>query len=350
MKNQNNFLVCVRCFTFNHAPYIKDAMDGFCMQQTSFAYVCVVVDDASTDGEQEVIKAYMTQHFKMDDKNVVRNVETDDYVMTFAQNKANENCFFAVYYLKYNHYSIKQDKFSYFSEYHDNAKYIALCEGDDYWIDLLKLQKQVDYMEAHPDCSLVHTHFKYQYGFHFHEDDSLRTFMIDYNDNIIFGILDSNKYRVQTVTVLYKYIDYMKVDPIMRKEFGLFQMGDSQLWIRLSSLGNVKYLPDLTSVYRVCSGSASHPASLSKKLRFSLSCAEMRYYYSCQFNVKKYYFLWGYIKALIKYRTIDYSYKTDSSIIKDSKLVSLFVGLFVNKATVLFAKKYMENFMRKEII
>lgn len=151
---QIDFLVCVRCFTFNHAPYIKDAMDGFCMQQTSFPFVCVIVDDASTDGEPNVVRTYMEQHFNIDDKNVVRNVETDDYVMTFAQHKTNENCFFAVYYLKYNHYSIKKDKFPYFTEYHDKAKYIALCEGDDYWIDPGKLQEQVDFLESHPKYSM----------------------------------------------------------------------------------------------------------------------------------------------------------------------------------------------------
>ena len=55
--------VCVRCYTFNHAPYIEDAMNGFTMQKTDFPFVCCIVDDASTDGTQEVIKKYIVENF-----------------------------------------------------------------------------------------------------------------------------------------------------------------------------------------------------------------------------------------------------------------------------------------------
>ena len=70
------FIVCVRCITFNHANYIEDAMNGFTMQETNFPYVCTILDDASTDGEQEVIKKYLQEHFDLEDKSVVRNEET----------------------------------------------------------------------------------------------------------------------------------------------------------------------------------------------------------------------------------------------------------------------------------
>ena len=91
-------MVHVTCITFNHAPYIVDAMNGFCKQKTTFQYVCTIFDDYSTDGEQEVIRKYLQEHFNLEDKSVVRNEETDDYLLTFARHKTNENCFFAVYY------------------------------------------------------------------------------------------------------------------------------------------------------------------------------------------------------------------------------------------------------------
>lgn len=160
---QMDFLVCARCFTYNHAPYIEDAMNGFCMQQTHFPYVCVIVDDASTDGESEVIKNYLQTHFDLDNKAVVRNEGTDDYVLTFAQHKDNKNCFFAVYYLKYNHYSIKKNKFPYFTEFYDGVKYHALCEGDDYWINPQKLQMQVDFLDTHEDVGICYTNFNILY-------------------------------------------------------------------------------------------------------------------------------------------------------------------------------------------
>ena len=153
-QEKYDWMVYVSCLTYNHAPYVEDAMNGFTMQKTDFPFVCCIVDDASTDGEQEVIKKYLNEHFDLADKKVVRQEETDDYVLTFARHKTNSNCFFAVFYLKYNHYSIKKPKAPYLAQWRDKAKYIALCEGDDYWIHPLKLQKQVDFMEDHPDCSL----------------------------------------------------------------------------------------------------------------------------------------------------------------------------------------------------
>ncbi len=56
---KDKWQVCVKCFTYNHASYIEDAMNGFTMQQTNFPFVCTIVDDASTDGEQDVIKKYL---------------------------------------------------------------------------------------------------------------------------------------------------------------------------------------------------------------------------------------------------------------------------------------------------
>ena len=70
--------------TFNHAQYIEDALNGFTMQQTTFPYVCCIIDDASTDGEQEVIRNYLNEHFDLEDKMIARHEETDDYVLTFA--------------------------------------------------------------------------------------------------------------------------------------------------------------------------------------------------------------------------------------------------------------------------
>lgn len=161
MNVQDNYdwMVCARCFTYNHAPYIEDAMNGFCMQKTSFPYVCVIVDDASIDGEQEIIKNYLDNHFELEDKNIVLHDETDDYILTFARHKTNLYCFFAVIFLKYNHYSIKKSKVPYFAQWYDKAKYVAMCEGDDYWIDPYKVQEEVNILERNEQIKLVHTAF-----------------------------------------------------------------------------------------------------------------------------------------------------------------------------------------------
>ena len=154
-----DFLVQVNCMTFNHASYIEDAMNGFIMQETKFPFVCTIVDDASTDGEQEVIEGYLKEHFDLEDKAIVQQEETDDYVRTFARHKSNYNCYFVVLFLKYNHYSIKKNKKQYFQE-RLVSKYVAICEGDDYWIDPLKLQKQVDFLEKNSSYNMVYTKYK----------------------------------------------------------------------------------------------------------------------------------------------------------------------------------------------
>lgn len=155
-QEKYDWMVYVSCMTYNQAQYIEDAMNGFTMQKTNFPYVCAVVDDASTDGEQEIIKNYLDEHFDLEDNNIVQHEETDDYVLTFARHKTNLNCYFVVLYLKYNHYK-KKSKAPYIARWRNNSKYIAMCEGDDYWIHPLKLQKQFDYMKSHPECSYLFT-------------------------------------------------------------------------------------------------------------------------------------------------------------------------------------------------
>lgn len=186
--------------TFNHHAYIEDAMNGFCMQKTDFPYLCIVMDDSSTDGEQDVIKNYVAERF-----NLLSTEETDDYFFNLCQHKTNGNCFFAVFYLKYNHYSIgeKSKKVLYYSKWQDTCKYIALCEGDDYWIDERKLQMQVDALEKNPECTCSGHGFitKYQ-----HNNDEI-DFTIYEQDSVSFVFtIDAfrKKWVLKTLTCLYK--------------------------------------------------------------------------------------------------------------------------------------------------
>ena len=156
MEQEYKYMVCTRCFTFNQAPYIVDAMNGFTMQETTFPVVTLVVDDASTDGEPEIIKQYLSDYFQTP----YREEVTDDYCMICANHKSNLNCTFILFLLKYNHYSIKKTTLPYLSEWLDNSKYHALCEGDDYWVHSNKLQIQVDFLEIHPDISYTCTRYK----------------------------------------------------------------------------------------------------------------------------------------------------------------------------------------------
>lgn len=254
------YMVWVSCMTFNQATYIEDAMNGFCMQETNFPFVCTIIDDASTDGEQEVIKNYLKAHFDLEDSTVVRNEDTVDYYLTFAQHKTNKNCYFAVLFLKYNHYSIKKPKAPYIEERCD-TKYKSICEGDDYWIDPLKLQKQVDFMEAHPKHSLC-----------FCANQSLLPsgeISIDkrYDSNVEICpmkdiILGGGGYMA-TNSMLYRQSMYVPYTTWAVSS----PIGDLPIMLTLANNGLVGYLADIMCVYRVAAiGSWSSRVGASNRL------------------------------------------------------------------------------------
>ena len=86
------YLVCVTCPTFNQAEYIEKTMNGFCNQETKFPYICTIVDDCSTDGEQTIIEDYLTRYFEVEE--IVKKYDTDNYLFVFSRHKTNQNCYF----------------------------------------------------------------------------------------------------------------------------------------------------------------------------------------------------------------------------------------------------------------
>ena len=123
-----NTMVSIWCLTYNHEKYIRDALEGFLKQKTDFKFEVFVYDDASTDGTASILYEY---------KNRYPNIFTI-YVSEHNRWKDPNRKEFL--------HRLKLDNL--------NSKYIACCEGDDYWTDENKLQTQVEYMETHPKCSM----------------------------------------------------------------------------------------------------------------------------------------------------------------------------------------------------
>lgn len=122
MYNVAQPLVSIRCLTYNHAPYIRQCLDGFVMQKTNFKFEAIVHDDASTDGTADIVREYATKY-----PDIIKPIlETENQ------------------YSKHDG-SLKRIMNAAISP---SAKYIAMCEGDDYWTDPYKLQKQVDFLEG----------------------------------------------------------------------------------------------------------------------------------------------------------------------------------------------------------
>lgn len=155
MENNSNQkqdcpLVFVRCLTFNHEAYIEDALNGFVMQQTNFPFVVTIVNDASPDNTKNVIEKFITNI--CESSNIIHE-QTSYADIIKATPKENPNCLLFILNLYENHF-LKKSHRPYYQEYVDKAKYWAECEGDDYWTDPLKLQKQVDFMEANIEYSI----------------------------------------------------------------------------------------------------------------------------------------------------------------------------------------------------
>ena len=253
------YLVRVRCDTYNHAAYIKDALDGFCMQTTNFPFICTIFDDASTDGEPEIIRSYLQEHFELEDNVVGRREDTDDYTLIFARHKKNKNCYFAVYFLKYNHYSIKKQKLQYSQKFNECAKYVALCEGDDYWIDPYKLQKQFDALETHPTCSICLIKVNKvsrdgePLGMTFPMANHIKPGIVQAED-FFLEEYSNNNWCFQTSSYFFRSELLFKEDTERNVFFSHFHVGDLPTLLWALFHGDGFYIDEIESCYRLFAG------------------------------------------------------------------------------------------------
>lgn len=130
-------LVSICCLTYNHAPFVRKCLEGFLMQETTFPVEILIHDDASTDGTDDIIREYTA---KIPDR---------IFPLFEEENQYSKGCAQVMDFLNYKR---------------ARGKYIAICEGDDYWSDPFKLQKQVDFMEAHPEYSVCFHRCKHWYS------------------------------------------------------------------------------------------------------------------------------------------------------------------------------------------
>lgn len=256
------FKVFVRCFTFNQSRYIEETMNGFTMQQTKFPFVCCIVDDASTDGEQQVIIKYIEENFDITDTAIAYQKETDYAHVIYAQHKVNKNCFFVALFLKENHYSHHKSKMDYLKEWNDGVPYEALCEGDDYWIDPDKIQMQVDFLDENPEYGLT-----YSQAFMCNQNSEI-------NKSIIIGSSGCHSFSemieqnpVPTLSTLFRRTLYEKYR-LCIKPNPQWKMGDYPIWLFFSLKSKIHFFEKVTSVYRSLPESASHSRSLKKRLQF----------------------------------------------------------------------------------
>lgn len=213
-------LVVIRCITYNQGLYLRDTLEGFIKQQTDFPFVAVVHDDASKDNNQDIINEFAAKYPDI----ILPILEIDNQFSKGGK------------YLK----GIMDKACEATS-----AKYIAFCEGDDYWIDKHKLQKQVNILNNNPEISLVHTGFKVREG---NKDFLNSTYFERYkrkskSGDFFYKLLKGN--YILTCTVMVR-------KELFHSEFYLEAplSLDYLYFISAALMGKAYYIKDNTSVYR----------------------------------------------------------------------------------------------------
>ena len=228
-NNSNNTpLVIVRSLVYNHEPYLRQCLDGFVMQKTNFKFEVQVHDDASTDKSADIILEYANKY--------------PDLIKPFIEDE--------------NQYSKGNAGKWRWGEL--NCKYIALCEGDDYWTDPYKLQKQVDYMESHPNCTMVcckaANYSELNHRVTSYTSSNYKTTSLSPKRIILEG-----GYYIATCGIVYRK-DLMNVYPEYCRRC---HVGDYPLQIFASMVGDVFYFNEAMVVYRV-DNVGSWSSSISK--------------------------------------------------------------------------------------
>lgn len=209
--------VSVYCLTYNHVKYIGDALNSFLKQKTSFKYNIFIFDDASNDGTSDIVRRYIEEY--------------PDIISAYIS-KVNT-------YGKLERNALLQKLYDQFLP----GEYVAWCEGDDYWIDENKLQKQVDFMEKNLECLMTAHAFK----------------IINYADNSITikkhkekdGYLSPEEIILQPNGNLATASLVMRKDIFLRRNgFPTCNVEDVPMQLCAINQGKIYYFQDVMSVYR----------------------------------------------------------------------------------------------------
>lgn len=244
-------MVTVLCTVYNHEKYLRKCLDGFVMQKTDFKFEVIVHDDASTDHSADIIREY-----------------TEKYPLIFfpiyqSENQYSKGVFIARDFL------LPEIK----------GKYVARCEGDDYWCNENKLQLQYEAMEKHPECHICLHKVQgiYENGKEkaiWYPARLLKTgvlerdvFMDIITDNIFFHISSS---FIRTC----EYKDYLLDDLDFVRISRLSGVGDIPMMLYFGTLGSVYYIDEAMSHYRMLSVGSWTSKMKEKKVSDQLKHAD----------------------------------------------------------------------------
>lgn len=214
-------VVSICCLTYNHEKFIEDAIRGFLIQETDFPFEIIIHDDASTDGTQDIILKYSNAYPKI--------------VKTILQAE--------------NKYSIGINPGVEFLLPAATGKYIALCEGDDYWISNDKLSKQIQYMRKQINIGIC-----FHPAFSISNCEALSEVLCNYGDGVkiinINDVIRGGGGFMPTASIVF---DASKLTNIPDELWRIAPVGDFYIQMICSENGAL-YIPEVLSVYRINHG------------------------------------------------------------------------------------------------
>ncbi len=225
----DEIIVSVSCLVYNHEKYLRKCLEGFVTQKTNFKFEVIVHDDASTDNSAAIIKEYEEKY-----PDIIKPI-----------------------YQVENQYSNPNRKIGLLALYIFpvmKGKYVAFCEGDDYWCDPNKLQRQVDILENNPDCSLcVHrVEDVYEDGSFANVHHPSKAFKKGvYSPKEIMDIMKKYMYPFQTSSYMLKLENMIHYRTKYELFYGKFGVGDIPIILSSILEGNIYYIDDVLSCYRV---------------------------------------------------------------------------------------------------
>lgn len=232
-NNELPLIVTIRCLVYNHEPFLRQCLDGFVMQKTCFRFEAIVHDDASTDGSAAIIREYAEKY-----PEIIKPIfETE------------------------NQYSKNDGSIRRIMNAHTHGKYVAMCEGDDYWTDPYKLQKQVDFLESHPDYSICLHKYLIQNLYTGCFEEIARPFVVkDSGFSFDLKYYISGEWVTRTLTAVLRTSVLQTICNQYYKNFK-----DVVLFYELLKYGKGFILPDICGVYRVHPGGVWSGADLNRQ-------------------------------------------------------------------------------------
>lgn len=235
MSDNQEIMVSVLMLTYNHEPYVAQALDSILGQETDFRYEIVISDDASRDATKRILLGYKD-----------RNKELITLLLT-SQNQGLIGNFLKAYEAC-------------------RGKYIAICEGDDFWISRNKLQRQVSYLESHPQCAIC-----FHRAVNLYEDSGAKSLSNPHQEEDT-GILDLAKSNYLTnVTTVFRRAAFGALPPW----FSQVSTYDYALHMLTAQTGSIHYMKEPMAVYRQRQTAIWSQAGQDRKWEISLKVREL---------------------------------------------------------------------------